>query len=330
MYSVRIIEQSLRPLFEGIRLPFTQTEMYGRWRTAYESPPLLTVFEKAGEVVGFAQWVRVFHPFGVSALYAPHGVVWKEAVESIEEVAKALRKFGEKESVSYIRIDVRGDIDTTVDLSQTSLQGVSPFLRFSYMQPRREQHLSLIGGYESVFAGMKKRTWRGIKASQRLGMDIQNGRECIFDCIECIEKTARRKGFNSHSRKYYESLFETLNDNELFMLCGYKEGVCVACGCFVVYNKETLFLLGGSDDIYGADASYGIQHIAIQEAIQRGCTVYNFGGVSFQDGDSLSGVSFFKNGFGGTVMDVADPYDVIVRPLKHKLYIILKHIQKIV
>ena len=317
---MKAVETSKHPDLDIVRIPFTQTELYSRWREVYGTPMIKTRLEKDGETIGFAQWLFVSHMPGVGCLYAPHGPCYKEGLSTVD-ASHGLRVFGEKISAAFVRVDC------TTHLKKQDVRPASSVLRFSYMQPREEWRLSLKEGYGAVAVGIKKRTSRCIKTAQKMGVEVRMGREYRSDCIECIEKTAHRKGFNPHPRAYYDALFDALSDAELFVLCAYHKNQCVASGCFVVHNNETLFLFGGSDNTAGDTfGSYMLQDAAIREAVQRKCTIYNFGGMS-SNNDSLSGVTLFKKGFGGYEARAADPHDMVLNPLGYTIYNGLKYIQ---
>ena len=82
-------------------------------------------------------------------------------------------------------------------------------------------------------------------------------------------------------------------------------------------------MYGASDNVYrNVMPNYLIQWEMIRWAIQTGCTVYDFQGVSgniTDENDHLYGLYRFKKGFNGTLDELAGEFDYVYRPLRAKL-----------
>ncbi|QQS19216.1 peptidoglycan bridge formation glycyltransferase FemA/FemB family protein [Candidatus Saccharibacteria bacterium] len=58
---------------------------------------------------------------------------------------------------------------------------------------------------------------------------------------------------------------------------------------------------------------------------KRGCTIFNFGGVTDDvKGHDLGGVTGFKKRFGGYRVDHANPIDFVYKPLQYALFKLYK------
>ena len=75
--------------------------------------------------------------------------------------------------------------------------------------------------------------------------------------------------------------------------------------------------------------NYLIQWEMIKWAIETGCTVYDFQGISGDtenENDHLYGLYRFKRGFNGQIDELPGEFDIIYRPLSMKM---VKHAAKL-
>ena len=75
--------------------------------------------------------------------------------------------------------------------------------------------------------------------------------------------------------------------------------------------------------------AYLLQWTAIQDAKRYGCPVYDFYGMPPTDDPShpMHGLYLFKTGFGGTIVHRPGSFDVPVRPVMYKAYIVAERMR---
>ena len=107
------------------------------------------------------------------------------------------------------------------------------------------------------------------------------------------------------------------------MYMGFYEGQPI-CGAITTnYAGKTCYVYGASDNVYrNVMPNYLIQWEMIKWAVETGCTVYDFQGISGdlenEDGH-MYGLYRFKRGFNGQVDELAGEFDYIYQPLKAKM-----------
>jgi peptidoglycan pentaglycine glycine transferase (the first glycine) len=96
-----------------------------------------------------------------------------------------------------------------------------------------------------------------------------------------------------------------------------------------MYDSQAHYVFAGSSNDFRKIApAYTVIWRAMQEAKQRGCTLFNFGGVTDTvKGQDLSGVTGFKKRFGGYQADHQNPADLIYQPLKYFAFRLYKTIR---
>ena len=65
-----------------------------------------------------------------------------------------------------------------------------------------------------------------------------------------------------------------------------------------------------------------MQWVAIQDALENACELYNFYGIDghLKEDGEMHGVYEFKKGFGGEVREYIGEFDLVVRPFYYRLY----------
>lgn len=107
----------------------------------------------------------------------------------------------------------------------------------------------------------------------------------------------------------------------------YGSIIHLAASMFVFQGDEVTYLTSGAYETFKKYyAPYAIQWHVMQEAIARGCTTYNFYGISgaFDEGDDNYGVYAFKRGFGGHVEEYIGDFIYSSRPILHTIFRTLK------
>lgn len=92
----------------------------------------------------------------------------------------------------------------------------------------------------------------------------------------------------------------------------------------IVCGKEYLNLFGGAyEEFMHYDAQYLIKWHTMKEALNLGCEIYNFYGISGnfeKENNDMYGVYEFKRGFGGRVVELIGEFDLIISKPKYCLY----------
>ncbi|MDO8462850.1 MAG: peptidoglycan bridge formation glycyltransferase FemA/FemB family protein [bacterium] len=156
-----------------------------------------------------------------------------------------------------------------------------------------------------------------------------------------LRDTAARQRIQTHPRAYYETMLATLPDTSLFL--AEREGVPLM-GAIIAYHGDTAtYLHGGSSYEHRAHMAPHLLHwIAMSHAKEAGMRWYDFGGVvppersgnlqvstdgssdtsrHQEDGglktsatpSSWSGMTRFKQGFGGEMVTHPPMYDMVFR-----------------
>ncbi len=114
----------------------------------------------------------------------------------------------------------------------------------------------------------------------------------------------------------------------------YGDKIPLAGTMSIVCGKEYLNLFGGAyEEFMHYDAQYLIKWHTMKEALNLGCEIYNFYGISGnfeKENNDMYGVYEFKRGFGGRVVELIGEFDLIISKPKYCLYNFMFKTYKIV
>lgn len=175
------------------------------------------------------------------------------------------------------------------------------------VQPEGTSRIGLSGGYENVRSQYRERARRNIRKAKAHGITVKpwNGSQKLFDSWYTVYlETARRDGFSARSETYIKHILKLQTAGVSPHLFLAFHGNKVIGGALIMSSSEiSVYLFGASLRIEGCSPSYLLQDIAIRDACERGCSIYDLYGISGPNsrGAHLEGLRLFKRAFGGYV-----------------------------
>lgn len=192
-----------------------------------------------------------------------------------------------------------------------------------HMHPELSWILDITKDEGTLLREMRKTTRYLIKRTEKEGVEIVCSSRP--DDIELFwpvyQATVVRQHFTPFSKAYLRQEFELFSQNNgaMFFFGTYQETIIAAA--IIIFNNDSAFYHhSGSIQVFPKiNASYLLQWRVIQEAKRRGCTLYNFWGISPDDKPKhpWAGLSLFKKGFGGFAEEYLHAQD---KPLTKKYW----------
>ena len=147
------------------------------------------------------------------------------------------------------------------------------------------------------------------------------GPEYLDEFVRIMRVTGERDGFNVRPKAYFERMLEALGEHvRLYM--GFYENAPV-CGAITTnYAGKCCYVYGASDNVHrDVMPNYLMQWEMIKWAVETGCEVYDFQGVSgnLEEGSHMYGLYQFKRGFNGRLDELAGEFDYVYRPVKARM-----------
>ena len=123
-----------------------------------------------------------------------------------------------------------------------------------------------------------------------------------------LQKTVKHDRFSSHPKEYYEKMLELSGELQTTLFLIDHQGKPVAGMLALTYGDTAYYLHGAMDREYRSTmAPYLLHWRAIQHFKERGLLRYDFWGI---DANRWPGVTRFKLGFGGKVIEYPGAFDL--------------------
>jgi len=282
----------------------------------------LGVYNK-NELTAIAQTIKIKAKRG-NFLFIPHGPIFsisnlKCQISNkkyiIAQFLNFLISLAKKENYSFIRIaPVFEDREETRKIFQDLGFRKAPI----YMHAERLWVLDITKSEEQLLTEMRKTTRYLIRKSERDNVIIERrtDEKAVDDFWKIYEETAKRENFVPFSKNYIKNEFEAFNKtgNALFLFGKVPETGPVVAAALIIFTKSTAFYHQGASIHTKVPVTYLLQWEAIKEAKKRGCQLYNFWGTLLpgRTPKSWSGLTLFKQGFGGHQIDYLPTQDYII------------------
>jgi len=216
---------------------------------------------------------------------------------------------------------------------------VPPQILVHQVPPKATLMVGLLGSEAELLGEMHEKTRYNIRLAERKGVEvreagIQDGFEKFW---HLIQETADRDHIGIHSREYYKKMLETVRgvDIQAHLFLAECEGEPLATAVLIICGDTATYLHGGSSSMQrNLMAPYALQWRMMLYAKLQGCRWYDMWGVApvaqqTQNYSTWAGITRFKMGFGGEVLEGAGTYDIICRPLMYRLLSLGRYIKNL-
>jgi lipid II:glycine glycyltransferase (peptidoglycan interpeptide bridge formation enzyme) len=244
--------------------------------------------------------------------YSPRGPV---IADKENEVWQFLATYFKSQGATFWRVE------------PTQIPNNLKFKKTIDLQPHQTLLLDLDVSEEELLAQMHQKTRYNIRLAQKKGVTIiESNLPQDFDNFWALmTATGERDGFKIHNKKHYHNL-ATANPNFIKLFLAYHHDKCLAAGLWSFYGNKVTYLHGASDhQARQLMAPYLLQWELIKKAKDEAYSYYDFFGI---DAQKWPGVTRFKLGFGGRVIDYAGTYDLVFKKSPYFLYNLMRRLRR--
>lgn len=246
-------------------------------------------------------------PFNKSYYYIPHGPLGDF---SEKDFIKILGELGGEEGTIFIKTEPT----SLYDLPRYGFTESSKTI-----QPKITLILDLSKTEKQLLAGMKQKTRYNIHVAEKNGVIIEKRTRDEFEGIwPVFLDTAKRNTFRLHSFEYYNKLLAINDDLKIKLFVARQHNKLLAVSILAFWNDTVYYLHGASSDEFrNLMGNYLLHWDIVAQARRMGYKVYDFWGI---DEDKWPGVTRFKRGFGGEVVNRLGAYDIAVSKFWYLMY----------
>ena len=231
----------------------------------------------------------------------------KAVVTKITEVARA-------EKCVFVRI--RPQLMATKE-NLALLKGLG--LRESPMHLAAEHTvmIDLGASEEEMLSRMRRQTRYEVRRADKLGIEVdKSNSEEIFREFQAVQaETARRQGFIPPSLEVLLAEREAFKKNIQIYVARTAEGEPVAYGLIIGDGCEADYYEAASTDLNRKlPGAYALLWQAMRDLKKAGYERFNLWGIApaGQPGHRYAGVTTFKTGFGGEVVEYVPAHDLVI------------------
>jgi lipid II:glycine glycyltransferase (peptidoglycan interpeptide bridge formation enzyme) len=161
-----------------------------------------------------------------------------------------------------------------------------------------------------------------VRVAQKKGVEVKIcGQEQVPAFADLMLTTGVRDGFVTRKADYFSAMLHNLGEHaRLYM--AFHEGKAIAGTLAIHYGDKVWYLYGASANEHrNLMPNYLLQWSMMQWAIEKGCRIYDFRGVSgdVDENNPLYGLFRFKQGFGGDFTEFVGEMDYVLNPAVYHL-----------
>ncbi len=302
---------------------FAQSPEWARVKSQWESKILLAT-DEGGAIRGAINVLIRRTPFlnysimlsSRAPVCDPHDA---ETIKALLDGAKQLAKTCN----AYVLImepDVeRGDAGFEKIVKDLGFEIKNSSKNFEGINPRFVYRLDIKGKTEEeLIMSFQQKCRYNIRLAARRGVEvIAGGRDDIPEFYSCYVETAVRDKFVPRSIQYFYNMYDSMGPQHMRLYLARYDGKTIAGIIVIAYGKKCWYLYGGSSNLHrNLMPNYLLQWEAIKWALNNGCEVYDFRGVSgdLDEKNPLYGIYRFKKGFNGTLVELVGEVNYVFKP----------------
>lgn len=185
---------------------------------------------------------------------------------------------------------------------------------------------------EELLANLRRQTRYEVRRAEKLGITVEKSNaEAIFDeFYQVQQKTAQRQNFIPPSHKLLQA--ERLGFEENIQIYTAKEGKKpIAYGLIIKSGREADYYEAASTELNRKlPGAYALLWQAIKDLKEEGYERFNLWGIAPPNSPHhrYAGVTTFKTGFGGEVVEYIPAHDLIVSKPKYLKNYLVEIIRK--
>jgi lipid II:glycine glycyltransferase (peptidoglycan interpeptide bridge formation enzyme) len=263
-------------------------------------------------------------------LYVPRGP--RCSVQGWSVFLKKVKEIAQEENCVFIRVEpFMVPNGTLKKLGFNEINKHSP-MSHQY-SPMNTLLLDLRKEEDELLAEMKPKGRYNIKLAERKNVTVrQSQKKEDLKTFYKLSLGMKERGYSSFDIEHYAKLVESLvKSKNIKMFVAEHSNKILAVLIVSFFGKTAIYLHGASSNEHRELMPNNLaQWEAIKEAKKRGCEVYDFWGIAPKDelNHPWSGITRFKENFGGEAVQFLGAYDFTFQPLWYKMFSLVNVVRK--
>lgn len=257
--------------------------------------------------------------------------------ELVQVAMKRIKEVAQNEKCVFVRMrpQLRAKAENSAILEKTGLR-ISPM----HLAAEHTVMVDLNATEEEMLARMRRQTRYEVRRADKLDITVDKGRsEELFREFHTVQvETAKRQNFVPPDAKTLMAEREAFGDRIWIYVAktgtekadkapsDIPQGQPIAYGLIIGDGREAAYYEAASTDLNRKlPGAYALLWQAMRDLKVAGYERFNLWGIApaGQPGHRYAGVTTFKMGFGGEVVEYVPAHDMVISPLKYlKNYIV--------
>lgn len=234
--------------------------------------------------------------------------------ELAERVVRKITEAAKREKCVFVRM--RPQLGATEDNSKV-LENLGLKQSPMHLAAEHTVMIDLTASEEEMLARMRRQTRYEVRRADKLGIKVEkNNSEEFFREFHAVQmETAKRQGFVPPSLEVLLAEKEAFGDNIQIYVARTAEGESVAYGLIIGDGREADYYEAASTDLNRKlPGAYALLWQAMRDLKKAGYERFNLWGIApaGQPGHRYAGVTTFKTGFGGEVVEYVPAHDLVI------------------
>ena len=249
----------------------------------------------------------------------------------VEKVFKKIEEIGKENHCVFIRF--RPQLLNTEE-NRTLLKDLRLVEAPMHLHAQDTVIIDLEKSEENLLMDLRRQTRYEVRRAEKLNLKVieDSSIENFQDFHKVQVETAKRQNFVPPDEKTLLSEREAFSPNNLKLyVVKTEDEKPVAYGLILIYDEEADYFEAASTDLNRKlPGAYALLWTAIKDLKKQGIKRFNLWGIAppNQPNHRYAGVTTFKTGFGGKVIEYIPAKDIILNPLKYKLNVLVETARK--
>jgi peptidoglycan pentaglycine glycine transferase (the first glycine) len=260
----------------------------------------------------------------LSYLYCPRGPIGKINEKFLDEIIGLAKK---QKSI-FFRFEPQNEEQLSLFKKNFLVKKTLP------IQPKTTLISDIIQNEDEILSKMHAKTRYNIRLAEKKDVVIEkfSGSDkniALDNFIALLSQTSSRDNFGLHPASYYKKLLANIPFVKLYM-AKYQDQYIA--GILLTFFGDTCTYLHGasSNEHRNVMSPYLLQWTAIKDAKLANLKYYDFWGIAPNDDPKhpWAGITRFKKGFGGEVINYPGTYDLVLNKFWYSLYALIRKVRR--
>ncbi len=256
-------------------------------------------------------------------------VDWTDSA-AVETIFAQLRAVAKQEGCVFIRLrpQLRRGAEQE---SLLAAQGASPAPM--HLHAEHTVILDLTKSSDELLAAMRRQTRYEVRRAAKLGLKVDwaSSEEIFCEFHRAQAATAARQHFVPPDLKTLLAERQAFGDNARIYVARTAEGEPIAYGLILIDGAEAEYFEAASTDLHHKlPGSYALLWQVIQDLQTAKVARFNLWGIapSVQKNHRYAGVTTFKTGFGGEIVEFVPAQDIVIKRSRYLINLLIETIRK--